>query len=82
MPHQETPEGDPPLIHLEISHLPVHLFHCLAGHLGVIPGTAELQSHTGIGIFEIGHVEIKDSIQQLQSLQRIVSSRVVHQRHL
>ena len=59
------------------SLLPNHLGEGLQGYRGIIGGVREAASHGGVGVFEIGEVDVGDGLYQPQGFEPLVAGEVV-----
>ena len=58
-------------------YLAMHLFQDAPGYIGIIGGLRILPRHVFPGILEVRHIDIEYSVQQVQGLERVVSTCII-----
>jgi hypothetical protein len=64
----------------KIAHLPVHLLDGGKVNLRIIRCIGEFLGNAGIRIFHVRHIDIDESVEQLQRFDRIIASGIVNRR--
>ena len=78
VPHQHPGLGQPVVIKDQVTNLTVHFRDDLPGHLGIVPGLTQPGARLSCPEFEVRHVDVHQTVQQLQRPQTVVAAGVVH----
>ena len=80
MAKDEPPQGDTLLIGFEHPYLPMNLQNGSGGVFGIVEGLGGVFPRIlPFHIFEVGHIDVNDPVQQPQGLQPLVATGVVDQ---
>ena len=80
MPHQHAAQRQPLLVHFQLADLRMHLGDHAPRSIGVIAGHEVLPAVLRIPEFEIGHVDVRQPLHELNAFQAVVGRRVIDQR--
>jgi len=80
VPHQHATQGEPVLVHEQLTHLVTHRFNDAPGCFGIFAGPEILRAQSPVRQLEIGQVNVNDSVHQSDALEAVVSARVIDQR--
>jgi hypothetical protein len=74
---EEAALGDAVGVELEVADLAVHLVYGLLVDGGIVGDAGELAADVGVGVFDIGHIDIDHAIEEGEGLEGVVATGVV-----